>query len=111
MKQVNLKVYQPMSTSLDNPEFGNRQTSYFYNGLIAETTNFKLISSGDIEVKNDEQFEVDHEVITARHQNKFIKDNSFKIISKENDNEIFLVKNRYREVLLILIENELYYNQ
>jgi len=110
MKQVNLKVYQPMLNSMENPEFGNRQTSYFYNGLIAETNNFKLISVGDIEVKNGDKFEVDSEVITARHDGKFIKDNSFKIICKENNNEIFLVRNRYREVLLILIETELAYN-
>ena len=107
MENINLKIHKQALSSLVNP-LGTRDHSYFYEGLIAETDNYKLVATGEIETINNEEYLVDSQVKEAYDNDKFKANNWFEIIPKALFEEPFICNcDTYTEALSELIETEL----
>lgn len=111
MENINLKIHKQRLSGLIDP-LGNRDDSYFYDGLIAETDNYKLVAAGEIKTVDNETYQVDREVADAYYNDKFKANNWFEIIPKDSNVESFMCdSDKYDLALLELIESELAYKE
>lgn len=111
MENINLKIHKQRLSGLTNP-LGTRNDSYFYDGLIAETDNYKLVAAGEIETVDNETYQVDSEVADAYYNDKFKANNWFEIIPKDSNIESSMCdSDKYDLALLELIELELAYRE
>lgn len=104
---IGLKINQPRLNAHKNGEEGLRDSSYFYEGLIAETKNYELHATGEIQTVNNQVYYNDGEVNRAYIDDSFKLNNWFEIIPKAKDVESFFPNGEsYPEALLELIETE-----